>query len=301
MGQARYRKMHDPNYGKPVKLRGLILSLPMTADGNTLTVKQNHLDPQDLRSSLMYWDRLSWPQSNVIESPTYGDIEYLKSAGVLERPQIGFVGQADFAEVVLGLQNAALLNYEKSAPGVWALSEGENSVRNKATTAVEPGTLIQLLNAVPVPAADMPLAEILSFKAKRRDELLAFREHFEGMVAMVTAHPYPDEELHKAVNEVDQACSDLVKTTREWQFPFKLSSTEASINFDITKAINAARSAYVAINQTPLALSFTSTVLAASGAAALSQVKFNQGFSYRGLKRPRSPYRYAYHVQRDLS
>ncbi|WP_409295034.1 DUF6236 family protein [Pseudomonas sp. KCJK8670] len=301
MGQAKYRKMHDPDYGKPVKLRGLILSLPMSAEGNTLTLKQDFLDPQDLRSSLMYWDRLSWPESNVMGSPTYGDVEFLKSAGVLERPKIIFQGRADFAQVILGLQNAALMNYERTAPGIWSLSQGANSVENRSVVAPEPGTLVKLLNAVPVPAEEVPLEEILRFKAKRRDELLAFRDHFEELVSRVSANPDPDEELRRVLKEVDQACSDLVKTTREWQFPVKLTSTEASLNFSIENAIRAGREAYDAIKLSPLALSQTATAVAVGGAALLSQIEFKPGLSYRGLKRPRSPYRYAYHVERDLT
>ncbi|WP_447781631.1 DUF6236 family protein [Pseudomonas plecoglossicida] len=301
MGEAKYRKMHDPNYGKPVKIRGLILSLPMSTEGNSVTLKQDFLDPQDLRSCLMYWDRLSWPESNVMGSPTYGDIEYLKAAGVLERPKIHFQGQADFAQLILGLQDAALMHYEKAAPGVWSLSQGINSVENKAVVAPEPGTLIKLLNAVPVPAEDVPLEEILRFKAKRRDELLAFRDHFEELVARVSVHPSPDEELQKVLKEVDQACSDLVKTTREWQFPVKLTSTEASLNFSIENAIRAGREAFDAVKLSPLALSDTATAVAVGGAALLSQIEFKPGLSYRGLKRPRSPYRYAYHVERDLT
>lgn len=301
MGEAKYRKLNDSNYGKPVKLRGLILSLPMRADSDVVELIQDFLDPQELRSSLMYWDRLAWPESNVITSPTYADIEYLKSAGVLQRPKFNFVGQGNFGDVLLGLQKAVFSHYEKNSPGVWSLCEGLNSVQNKATIGTEPGALIKLLNAVPVPSDDVPLAEILEFKSKRRDELLAFREHFEQLIERITRHSTPDDELHRVVQEVDTACSNLIQTTREWQFPVKLSNTQASINFNITKAVSAAATAYKGLGLTPLALSTTATAVAVGGAAVLSQIELKAGLSYKGIKRPKSPYSYAYHIQRDLT
>lgn len=301
MGEAKFRKQNDPTYGKPTAMRGLILSLPMRADSDSVQLIQDYLDPQDLRSSLMYWDRLAWPESNVFRSETYNEIEYLKSTGVLLRPKINFVGHSKLGDIVLGLQNAALLHYESVSPNVWSLSQGINSVQNKTTIGDEPGTLIQLLNSVPTPSQNVPLAEILEFKNRRRDELLSFRQHFETLVERITLSSDPEEDLHRTVQEVDEACSDLIKTTREWQFPVKLTSFQASINFNITKAIAAASAAYKGLGLTPLALSTTASTVAVGGAAALSQIQLKSGLSYKGIKRPSSPYRYAYHVERDLT
>lgn len=301
MGEAKYRKQNDPNYGKPSKIRGLVLSYPMEVNSseNTLRLIQDRLDDQDLRSALMYWDRLSLPKSNVMNFPTDPNIEYLTSSGILTQPIIKFIGEADFAEAVVSIQGTALRHYEEQAPGVWSLGQGVNSLRQKDVDH-EPGALIQLLNAVPVPGPDVPFAEILEFKAKRRDELLQFRDHFESLIARIAEHENSEEELIQVIQEVDQACSNLIKTTKEWQYPVKLTNVKSSINFNIAKAIEAAGNAYEGLLKTPLALSSTSTAVAIGGAAVLSQIKFEAGVSFRGIKRPKSPYSYAYLVQRDL-
>lgn len=302
MGEARHRKLNDPNFGKPSKMRGLIISPPMTLEKNRLRSTDTGIDQQDLRSTLMYWDRLSWPQNNFATFPSTPDLEYLESAGILERPLITIQGSINPIQIFSKAQELALIDYEKRARGVWSIGQGVNSIQNIGLDNTRPsGTVIELLNAVPVPGPDVPLAEILEFKARRRDELLNFREHFEGLASRITEAADQEEDLRRVVQEVDQACSNLVKTTREWQFPVKLTNTQASINFDITKAITAAGAAYKGLALTPFIFSATGTVLATSGAAILSQLKLNAGLSYTGLKRPKSPYSYAYHVQRDLT
>lgn len=57
MGEAS-----DPNFGK----RGLVVSAPFEVQGTTLRVRSSNLDPQELRSSVLLWDRLVWPSSRAI-------------------------------------------------------------------------------------------------------------------------------------------------------------------------------------------------------------------------------------------
>ncbi|WP_446941379.1 DUF6236 family protein [Pseudomonas aeruginosa] len=301
MGEAKYRKLNDPNYGKPTKMRGLILSPPATLQGQTVTFSSTGLDPQDLRSSLMYWDRLALPSNNIIEigGDKDRDVEYLKSAGILYRPRIEFSGRVQSNDVILQTPEIALMQYEKESKGMWSLSKGKNSINNLNIQS-EPGTLVEILNAVPVPGPNVPLDEILKFKAKRRDELLRYREHFEELVARVAMAEDSKRELDLVLKDVDSACSDLLRTTREWQFPIMLSSIKASLNFDLAKAVKAGVTVHSALSKSPAELPQSSTILASAGAALISQFNIKSDIGLRSIKRPASPYRYAYYVQRDL-
>ncbi|UVL19618.1 DUF6236 family protein [Pseudomonas sp. B21-044] len=301
MGEAKYRKANDPNYGKPKKagtVRGLILSPPVTINGDSVSTRGG-LDTQDLRFALTYWDRLALPDNNIISFGAPPEAQYLEDCGILRRPLVRFSGNASGAYAVYHTQELALTLYEEEDEGSWSIHEGVNSVKRAGDEAGQDGTLIQLLNAVPVPGPDVPLAEILEFKAKRRDELLRFREYFDALSSNISSSDTLELELANTLKEIDESCADLLKVTREWQFPVKLSDTKAYLNIDIGNAFKAAGSTYAACLKS-FGLSQTSSVIAAAGAAVTSQVKLEPAPALQNIKRPRSPYKYAYLVRRDL-
>lgn len=301
MGEAKHRKETDPDYGRPRKtstVRGLILSQPVTINGSSLNI--GSINYQDLRFSLTYWDRLAVPDNNILSIGSNDEFEYLESCGILHRPFIRFGGgQHDGAHRLQHAQEIVLESYDQKDPGAWAIHGGENSITSARTEISNDGALIELLNAMPVPGADVPLAEILEFKAKRRDELLHFRQHFDNLSSALTSSEKFEEDLQLTLKEIDTSCSNLFKVTREWAFPVKLIDARAYLNFDIDKAVTVAGKTYKSCLET-FNLSQTAAVLSATGAAIASQVKFSPEVSFQKIKRPRSPYKYAYLVQRDL-
>lgn len=303
MGEAKYRKANDPNYGKPKKpstVRGLILSTPIIIDGQSIRT-DGGLCQQDLRFALTYWDRLALPDNNVVSMmPDPQTIGYLEACGVLSRPYVRYGGTISGSDAVYDAPMHALTMYEREDEGAWSIHEGVNSVRRVGVEQEEQrGTLIQLLSAVPVPGEKVPFQEILEFKAKRRDELLHFREHFEALSNRISSGLASEGELEQTLREIDNSCADLLKVTREWQYPVKLADTKAFLNFDLGKAVTSAGETYGACLK-GFGLSQTVSVIAAIGAAVNSQIKLEPAPSFQGITRPRSPYKYAYLVQRDL-
>ncbi|EJM83130.1 DUF6236 family protein [Pseudomonas sp. GM60] len=307
MGEAKYRKANDPHYGKQAEskyknkistVKGLILSHPFTLDGDSITA--GTFDTQDLRFALTYWDRLAWTQNNIIGTPIPADIEYLQTCGVLSLPKINFNGAVtDIGGFLLEARELTLMMYEQEDEGAWSIHEGANAITRVGDDYVQTGTVIQLLNAVPIPGKEVPLAEILEFKARRRDELLAFRDHFEKLFGGISSADFMESELKKTLIEIDKSCANLIKTTREWQFPVKLSSTKATLNFDLKNAVATAASTYKLLS-TELGLSQTTSAISAAGAAVVSQIKLSSELGFQKINRPRSPYKYAYLVERDL-
>ena len=91
----------------------------------------------------------------------------------------------DITSIVLDTYMAAFSDLESREPGVWSLSQGEKSlfVNNSAANLIdESGISLELIRLIPVPAADVPLNEILEFKEKRKDELMIFRAHIDQLV-----------------------------------------------------------------------------------------------------------------------
>ena len=72
--------------------RGLVISPPMVFSGSkSLQIGgsgwKGGLDPQELRSNLLFSDRPHWPDQNAVGF-TDDDADFLQSAGVLQRTMV---------------------------------------------------------------------------------------------------------------------------------------------------------------------------------------------------------------------
>ena len=114
MGQARIRKQTEPTYGIVPKIpaqRGLIISNPIKLDVKNNSIQaQGGLDPSELRFSLLYWDKLARPESNIFGFGGGDDENFLISAGVLIRPMI-FHQSGNVANIILDTFIGAMTNW----------------------------------------------------------------------------------------------------------------------------------------------------------------------------------------------
>jgi hypothetical protein len=81
MGEAKRRRETESTYGvvaKDLQTKGLVISNPIWINQNGSTLSGG-LDPLELRFSLLYWDKLVWPKSNLINFPGGYDAEYLET------------------------------------------------------------------------------------------------------------------------------------------------------------------------------------------------------------------------------
>lgn len=302
MGEAKIRKASDPSYGKAPKKRssrGLIISNPIQIDTANLSFSaQGGLDPSELRFSLLYWDKLVQPRSNFIGFGGGDDEQFLVSAKVLSQPTYVHRG-GDITSIVFDTYMAAFSDLENREPGVWSLSQGEKSlfINNLAANLVDDsGISLELIRAIPVPAADVPLNEILEFKERRNAELMIFRAHIDKLVLEIQSSPARTDAFNRIAKEVDAACADLLKVGREWQVPFHLSDFKATFNFDSVKFLGSVGGAWKLGE--PYGL--TAATSAASVAGLISTINVKSDISLRSIKKPRSPYRYTLLAHKEL-
>ena len=302
MGEAKIRKATDPSYGKVPKerpMRGLIISNPMQIDivNHSLSGKGG-LDPSELRFSLLYWDKLVYPSNNLISFGGGDDEEFLISVGALHKLIYTYSG-GDGVSIVFDTYLRAFSDLESREPGVWSLSQGEKSlfVNNSAANLIdESGISLELIRAIPVPAADVPLNEILEFKEKRKDELMMFRAHIDQLVLEIQTSPARTDAFNRIAQEVDAACADLLKVGHEWQVPFHLSDFKATFNFDSVKFLGSVGGAWKLGEQYGL----TAATSAAAVAGLISTINVKSDISLRSIKKLRSPYRYTLLAHKEL-
>ena len=298
MGEAKRRKQTESNFGrvpKSANSRGLVVCPPIEIEGNRILVKSSNLDPQELRFSLLFWDKLVWPSSRAIHFASGTDEQFLERAAVLARPEYTISG--DVAQGIAKGQFQAYQELEKNEPGCWALSSGENSLLLKDGLAVEgKGASIELFRAIPIPTEDVPLAEILEFRHRRRDELVLLRHYLESLVEDVGAAADKQLALQTRVAEVDKACAALLAVGKEWRFPVYLSNIKASFNLSPVKFLPAVAGGWKMGE--PYGLSAATAVAAAAGAASTLEIKGDLGL--RSFVRPASPFRYSFLAHEEL-
>lgn len=297
MGEAKCRKVNDPNFGrvpKSANYRGLVVSPPIEIDGTSLHVKSSNLDPQELRFALLFWDQLVWPSSRAVHFSSSLDEIYLESVNVLARPDYTFNGDA--AQGILRGQIQAYKDRNQAEPGIWALAQGENSLLLKGGLVEEGnGAFVELHRAIPVPAHDVPLAEILEFKEHRRDELNLLRYKLEAFVSGIEKAENKDLALEKCISEVDEACSNLLRLGKEWQCPVHISNLKASFSISPASSIGGMMGWFLGQQHSLPAAAALSTF-----ASLASTIRIDGDFGFRTARMPASPYRYAYRINEEL-
>lgn len=307
MGEAENRKSQDSHFekfSKESRTRGIIVSSPLSIDlnSNFISMKGN-LDPLELRFSLLYWDKLIFPKSTKVLIHGGDDCDFLIQAGVMSRPAYGkSSGVINSVEMPITLWNVfieAFTECESKEPGVWSLAQGENSLYIKNSNGLfsdSQGVSVNLIRDIPTPADDVPLAEILEFKEKRRDELLVFHKQIDKLTEEIQNSQDNSESFKKIVNDIDVACSDLLKVGREWQYPIHISDFKASINFNGVKVVGAMGIGWH--EAIPYGLVAAGSVAALAGVASMLDIKADIGF--QSIQRPSSPFRYVLKAHQEL-
>lgn len=274
--------------------RGLVVSSPMMIQGNTLLVKNSNLDRQELRLSLLFWDRLAWPASRIVYLGSGPDEQFLEDAGILSRPRVGGPISGDMAQCMAREHLSAFRTLEENEPGIWALAQGERSFLLKEGQLEEGRSLlVELHRAIPVPDKDVPLADILEFRSKRRDELLRLRAEIDTFYDATAKAADGGFELQRCVNQIELACADLFRASKEGRNPFRLADLKMSYELRLGSVVKDAAFG-AAIGQT-----YNMPTLGALVGGGLGFLKVTRDLGIKG-KHGRSPYWYVYNFHRDV-
>lgn len=213
--------------------RGLIISRPMKVVAKDRRVDfgdEPPVDPQLLRCWLLYWDKLlvGWPD---MISPSLGqDCDFLLGSGKLEFHLIPTNG--DMCGLVVKARQEALAECEAREPGCWAVATGpgtweqldeENSDGMRALQ-------MKLVQALPVPAQDVPLDEILAFADRRKDERDAILAIIDEVYLSVLQAPDRPLAENAAIARLARGARDQIDVAMESRLPFRLMDIAADFN-----------------------------------------------------------------------
>ena len=109
--------------------RGLVISCPVEISGRSMTFRSGPaLDPQELRFSLLLWDKLDFPINNVVGIGPDAETQFLQSAGLLNRTMTQVISGGDVVSSFVQTHIDAFRALDQREPGVWSLSTGKNAV-----------------------------------------------------------------------------------------------------------------------------------------------------------------------------
>lgn len=278
--------------------RGLVISCPIViTPGGGMHMKHSMLDPQELRFSLLFWDALEYPLNNIIHIRGGGDEQFLQEAGVLQRTEIRVAGRGSGGDLYRLAHVAAYKRLDALEPGVWSLATGERSISFlDSDMEIGRGALVRLHRAIPIPDQDVALHDILEFRRKRRDELVALRTHLEDIYQRVVMAGDGDLSLNSELTRLDQALAAHLKASREWGVKLRWVSFEASLNL-----IGVLTGTGLGLAH---GLNLTEALVMGLGAAAASKagpaITLQMGNALRGSSAIGTPYRYVSQFHDEL-
>jgi len=277
--------------------RGIVITPRFNFDGQTLAL-HGGFDPVSLRQYLLYWDKIDWPDNNVIG---FGDdtpeFNFLKQAGVLERTMVRFASfNGNVGYALLQMQVLALEARNANEPGTWSLAQQSALLASSPEGTVNTRSIeIELYSAIPVPSKDVPLHDVLEFKQRRNSELLQFRAAMDELYQeTIGSADIPRAKL-QAQDHLERAVRDLHDVFGESFVRRLLASFKVELNVP-----NIATHA-IAGSVAASSFGFPIGVGAAAGAIAAS-VKFDMAHIRKGANIPERlrDYAYLHHIEREL-
>ena len=273
-----------------------VIATSFTFDGNAFSIKGG-IDDVSLRQYLLYWDKIDYPDNNIIGTGLSPDMEFLNSIGILDRTKIQFSSFSGNPGIAMALmQSMALEIRNKQFPGSWALAQNSSKLFVPKEIEISTKTIeIELYNALPTPTGDIPLQDILEFKLRRRDELLNFRSAMDGLYLDVVNAADMPRAKNVALNHLEKTIIELNTAVNEKWSKKLLSSLKVEINIPnlITHAVLGSAVA--------ISLGLSSGAGAAIGAATAS-FKFDFGISkgYKNLPDDIKDYAYLHRIEQEI-
>lgn len=228
MGEARRKIRYKES--KPQGKIGRGLLFPELIEAVPGGVKTKMLSIDSVNSSVLYFDKFACPTNNLIHIAIHGE-ETLIREGILLRPRAvaqGAIGSEDIYAIMARARAEQFNELERQNPGFWAFADGSPEDLT-STDSFNTGrtALISLMSALPLPAEDRPIDDILEFKLKRLSELNRLRHAVDEMYIRISESNDPEFVVRHQVGEIDKACTDATKAAKEWWKAVKLSDLKS--------------------------------------------------------------------------
>ncbi|MFT6461980.1 MAG: hypothetical protein ACJA0Y_001482 [Maricaulis maris] len=275
--------------------RGLILGPPVVVNGSSFSTRG--FDLQDLRYSLLFFDKIAYASNNLIHIAPPSEFDWLCAEGCAEIVTCRGTGLFD-ARCILESQKVLYKKLDEDCPGVWGVGRSESSAMFlPGEIENQRGLLMKLFGTLPVPDVQVPLEDIVRFKQQRAAELSALRYHIEKIYQSILASPDQALAERAEFEELRRSLNDHRRVTVETGWPCRL--TDVSFSFSADHAVTGAIAAAAAAHTSDLNLAQI-VGFGAAAALAKSLLSIGVGFNLIGRKPVSSPFEYVSGYHKEL-
>lgn len=285
-------------YDGSEKMRGIIISPPFKMEDNAFTLISSNIEPIKLRQYLLYWDRIDFPDNNLLSIGSSPEIQYLESAGVLNRSRILFDswnGQ-NMGFAFAKMQTSVLEERNKSEEGRWSIAQPNSNLLfpkelGKITRSLE----VELYQSIPIPSTDVNLEDILNFKEHHKDELTRFRILMdEFYLSIINSNDIPRAKV-KVIDDIQDSIATLHRIMDESKLKRLLGTVKIELNItDMLKTSMAGIG-------TSAVFGFSPKLGAAIGLLSSTiKISYVNVISPKSLPKDLKDYAYLYHTHKEL-
>lgn len=213
--------------------RGIVITPSFTFDGSTLHFPGLvGIEPINLKHYLLYWDKIEYPNNNIIHIGTSPDEQFLIDTGILTRSNITFSGfNINVGQAYILAQIIAFQKKSEQEPGVWSISQISNNLFIPHELSTKEKTIeIELYKTLPSPSDDVSFECILDFKEKRKSELQAFRNLLDEMYLEIISSADIPRSKTKTIERLENAIKDLHSVSSESWTSKLLSGFKVELN-----------------------------------------------------------------------
>lgn len=214
--------------------RGIVLSPSFTVTPNGMISCGGDSSKLELRKYLLYWDEIDYPSNSLIHISS-SDIDYLEQTNALKRTHVAFQGPVNSGrgEFFIAAQEAALAENQKKEPGCWSMAQ-ISGVPFYTQSHVGISVDFELYGMLPVPTDDTPLVDILEFKMKRKDELVAFRNYLDDIYQKIISSADIPRAKNTEIARLEIAINDLNRVLNESGIRRIVTNLRNTINTDFS-------------------------------------------------------------------
>jgi hypothetical protein len=200
---------------------------------------ERSLSAEELRYFILYWDEIVIPGNNLVYIGVPGEEELIK-CGAISRPRIAFQGSFQGDQVtnaILGCQGIVAEQLVKRTDTDWVIHQIGTTLSVLRNFSERRNMLrIVLAEALPVPSPDIPVAELLEFKSRRRDQLVEMHEALDAVYQEVLAAPDSDLAARKAISQLKRTIESVNTVTAKELRSEKKYSISVQFNLDGARA-----------------------------------------------------------------
>lgn len=189
-------------------------------DDRGVSISRN-ISNQDLNYYLLYWDKIIMPTNNLFHLAIQNEDEIIKT-GILERPRVQFSSwssknqDASYDPFVIAQSMVANKLISEDNTTDWTIHQmGEQIVVGNEQKKEFNSIKLELQNCLPIPDQAVNFQEILEFKEKRKDELVALHSTIDDLYLDILKSPDVDFEKRKCVSELSNAIQNLETSSKE--------------------------------------------------------------------------------------